>query len=355
MGNLTVDSSKGISVIIPVYNSEKYLKACLDSVVSQTCREMEIILVNDGSTDASPEICQHYAKADDRIRYISQENAGEAAARNTGLKAAAGAYLLFVDSDDLLAPGICHRICREMQDYDLMLMHYQNFRGVSGIPGSGAVPEGHREDLCRYSLEDWAHSLLGPEKTVPDGLNLNPVWAKAYRRQFVQENGIVFPADVVIGPDMLFNLQVYLKAPRVCCLPVNACFYRYNQASVVHRYNPDFQRRDRIFQEKLEEILRQAGLADGFQEELGYQRVNGLLQIFSSDLFHPHNPKPEKERRSAFLELVSREEYRKQIPEQRKRFGVGKGCVLHFAMNKQYFPVRSMYLVKDVIKRIRRK
>ena len=101
-----------VSVIIPVYNSASYLKKCLDSVLAQTMQELEIILVNDGSTDGSPAILEDYALRDARIRIISQENQGLSGARNTGIRAARGSFLTFLDSDDYLDP----RFCRTLYD-----------------------------------------------------------------------------------------------------------------------------------------------------------------------------------------------------------------------------------------------
>lgn len=89
-----------ITVIVPVYNVENYLRKCLDSIISQTYKNIEIVVVNDGSTDASGEICKEFAEIDHRITYIEQENAGLSAARNTGLENMSGDYVTFVDSDD---------------------------------------------------------------------------------------------------------------------------------------------------------------------------------------------------------------------------------------------------------------
>jgi len=94
-----------ISIIIPVYNSEKYLKECIDSILSQTFLDFELVLVNDGSTDSSGKICDEYALKDSRVRVFHKENGGVSAARNTGIKAAKGKYVTFVDADDKVKPS----------------------------------------------------------------------------------------------------------------------------------------------------------------------------------------------------------------------------------------------------------
>ena len=105
-----------LSVIIPIYNSEKYLEKCLESVVNQTFTDMEIILVNDGSTDHSLDICNSYQKKDTRIKVISKENGGLIRARKTGLSAAAGKRIGFVDSDDWIEPEMYEVLLRHMEE-----------------------------------------------------------------------------------------------------------------------------------------------------------------------------------------------------------------------------------------------
>ena len=93
------------SVIVPVYNVEKYLKECLDSILSQTFKDFELILVNDGSKDSSPAICDEYAEKDSRVKVIHKENGGQSTARNMGIEKATGEFAVFLDSDDLLSPN----------------------------------------------------------------------------------------------------------------------------------------------------------------------------------------------------------------------------------------------------------
>ena len=105
-----------VSIVVPVYNRHNYLAECLDSLMVQTYRNLEIILVDDGSTDDSLAICQSYAKKDARIKVIAQENAGVATARNTGVQAAIGQYLMFVDSDDYVAKNYCELAVNALQE-----------------------------------------------------------------------------------------------------------------------------------------------------------------------------------------------------------------------------------------------
>ena len=113
-----------ISVIIPVYNTEKYLKECVESVLAQTYHNLEILLINDGATDLSPQICESYAKQDARIKLIHKENGGLSDTRNTGIKQCSGDYVLFLDSDDYWDdPKMVEKLVDQMQQYPVDILN----------------------------------------------------------------------------------------------------------------------------------------------------------------------------------------------------------------------------------------
>ena len=115
-----------ISVIIPVYNTEKYLKECVESVLAQTYHNLEILLINDGATDLSPQICESYAKQDARIKLIQKENGGLSDTRNTGIKQCSGDYVLFLDSDDYWDdPKMVEKLVDQMQQYPLDILNFR--------------------------------------------------------------------------------------------------------------------------------------------------------------------------------------------------------------------------------------
>ena len=111
-----------VSVIVPVYNGEKYIEECMDSIVGQTLREIEIICVDDGSTDGSPEILERFRRQDKRVRLISQENAGAGAARNRGFKEAGGEYLSFLDADDFFEPDMLETAYRKAKEQKAQIL-----------------------------------------------------------------------------------------------------------------------------------------------------------------------------------------------------------------------------------------
>lgn len=341
-----MEKEKLVSVIVPVYNCEEFLHECLNSVVCQTYENLEIIIVDDGSTDDSLKICEDFAWRDSRIRILSQKNAGVAAARNHALSMANGELILFVDADDVIFPNICKIAVDSIRDYDVLMFGYVSGQTCSEV------------DLCRgtnpevmaldgYSTKDWVSSLLGSKKNVPLNANLNTVWGKLYRRSFLEDHQIRFTDGVIIGEDLLFNLSVLINYPQMCFFPDTGYFYRDNATSVVHRYSPKVRESYLCFLQEMTRILDERQLADTFREEVGYQMMYALLQMFSRDVFHQDNPKSEKSRKSDFLDLVSREEIQNLIPCQLKNFGLVKRWLLLCAKNKWYYPIKVMFLLKD--------
>ena len=217
-----------VSVIIPVYNSQQYLRKCVASVSNQTYRSLQIILVNDGSTDHSLEICEELAAEDSRIQIIDRKNGGVSSARNAGLTAAAGDFIIFVDSDDFVEPVMCSSLMNAAGrcQADLVL------HGVSCFDRSGKTVSFHipREEKL-FRLEDFSDSF---DQLFQD-LLIHPPFNKLYRRTLIRHH---FSEQLSLGEDLLFNLD-YLKGCRTI-LTVPACFYHYrvnaNENSLSSQY-----------------------------------------------------------------------------------------------------------------------
>lgn len=188
-----------ISVIIPVYNVASYLPQCLDSVLNQDYRELEVLLIDDGSTDASGSICDEYAARDSRITVIHQKNGGAAAAKNAGLRIASGEYLSFVDSDDFLEPNVYGFMVEALKNSGAAAVQF-SFRNVytnrfEEMPLEPGTLD-NETYLVRFT-KDWTCSLL---------------WNKLYRREIY--NGVFFEEGHKID-DEYFTYQGFLKPCQV--------------------------------------------------------------------------------------------------------------------------------------------
>lgn len=206
-----------ISVIVPVYNVAQYLPQCVDSILSQDYEDLEVILIDDGSTDASGEICDRYAAKDSRVRVIHQKNGGAAAAKNAGLRAASGDYLAFVDSDDYLEPGAYGFLMKTLSE-----------TGADTVQGSfREVYRNSAEELHiqEETLEGYAYLLR-----FPKDFSCALLWNKLYRRTIFE--GVFFEEGHKID-DEYFTYQGFLQPRKVVRLDRIVYNYRKRASSVM--------------------------------------------------------------------------------------------------------------------------
>ena len=223
-----------ITVIVPVYNVEPYLKACVDSILAQTYQNLEIVLVDDGSPDACPEICDKYARKDERIKVIHRANGGLSAARNSGLAEANGDLIYFVDSDDMIHPECIERLAEIMgrEDCDIVQCKILEFLDEDKIPYKLCEPELKRvgrHEMCRYLMFGGCES----SPTI--------VWNKLYKRELFNE--IRFPEGMVYE-DTATTYQLFWKSEKIVLTNQVLTFYRQQQGSITYstdkRYYEDF-------------------------------------------------------------------------------------------------------------------
>lgn len=206
--------STTVSIIVPVYNTEKYLKRCVDSLLIQSYHDIEILLINDGSTDSSPIICDEYVSKDSRVRVFHTQNGGVSTARNRGIQEAKGEWILFVDSDDFVEPNYVCAFLKNNPDHNSLIL--QNFRTVNenGVYTSGIYNE------------DNSTKLTTAQGIVRYGLFLNGfICGKLYNRGILIKNGIKFPLNISYKEDMIFLLKYLLHTESIEY--VNGCGYNY--------------------------------------------------------------------------------------------------------------------------------
>lgn len=241
------------SVIIPVYNSQRYLEKCIKSVLHEIEKVDEIILIENGSTDDSPDICNMYAQADSRISVIKLAAAGVAAARNEGIKAAKGEWITFVDSDDMLLDG-AFRPFGDIKHFgsDIIVADYSRDEGFSD--NHHALKEINPDIMAKGVLQfaKYKKKLL---KTVQiDDYSNWSVWAKFFRREFLLQNNIMFPERVRFSEDTAFCLQAYCAAEKIMCSRQKIYFYRPNDNSALKLKNKRLYENNKLLLIALEQI-----------------------------------------------------------------------------------------------------
>ena len=268
-----------VSVIIPVYNVEKYLRECLESVVNQTLKDIEIICVNDGSTDSSALILDEYARNDNRIKVYTQENQGQGAARNMALELAQGDYIAFVDSDDWLEVSAIEELYKFITEKGAEAVVF-DFVECSEQTGkkkfenfARKIKKHYHYDLLKKGCFSWQnlkrHCLL----------NLtDAAWHKIYSREFLIKNGIKF-GTCRFNEDDIFSHKVLFCASKIYYLDKYLYNYRARMNSSVNTLSNE---RFKIFKSigQSEKLIVDLGLAKLLTKELSEYKVRELVNAY---------------------------------------------------------------------------
>ncbi|MDE7068233.1 MAG: glycosyltransferase, partial [Schaedlerella arabinosiphila] len=218
---------KKVSVIIPMYNSEKYIRLCLCSVLGQTFRDMEILVVDDGSADRGPEICEEMRLADDRIRICRKENGGVSSARNLGIERAGGEYLFFLDSDDAVHPCLIEQMLRKAEEQKADMV-FCGYRKLDTEKMDGALEEGKKgcgrirqQTAEGEEAEEWFH--------IRHANALSGIGGKLLRRAAI--GPLRFDRSLVNGEDTMFLYQLIRGQVRCVYLQKDWYYYRLHPES----------------------------------------------------------------------------------------------------------------------------
>lgn len=272
-----------ISIIIPVYNVELYLKKCLNTIVRQTYPNLEIICVNDGSPDSSGEILSDFQEKDSRIKIINQKNQGLSMARNSGLDAATGDFIVFVDSDDWIELDTIEKCVELYNKYhmDIIMWSYIREYGHKSSPVYVIDESLHYwNELEVQSIFRRMVGLTGAELRYPQKIdNIVTAWGKMYQRKIIGDIRFVDTAEIGTE-DALFNIYVFAKAKSIVYIPALFSHYRKdNESSLTHRYKSNLADRWEKMYEYINVYLKKTFVADEFYEALTNRIACGFISL----------------------------------------------------------------------------
>lgn len=284
-----------ISVIVPVYNAKETLERCVESVLRQEVPELELVLVEDGSSDGSDALCDRLAAGEERIRVFHKENGGVSSARNLGIREATGKYVCFVDSDDRLREGALDKLLAEAElgNADLVMCGFTYYVEKTGEMVDSCPKErfcgGGSRYLAERFGEDFARELL------------NPPWNKLIRRRILTEQAICFPEDYAICEDMAFSIQVLAACERICVIPRALYLYDYKEAdNLVNRFHPNYYEALSYFRDCVERYFAKLGAKAELRTRMDAYFVGKSL-MFLHKIY----------RQSGYAETVKKEELRR--------------------------------------------
>jgi glycosyltransferase involved in cell wall biosynthesis len=309
-----------ISVIVPIYNGEKYLDRCLKSISIQTYTDFEVVLVNDGSTDGSREICENWTKQDERFCLYNNENHGVSYSRNFGIDKAIGEYILFIDCDDFIEKDTLQILQGATnQKYDLVIANYYQYHSQKEIGKNVEIPT--RE----YSKKEFLNSFWN----LYFSYIINQPWAKIYKTSIIKNEGIRFPIEYELGEDLIFNLQYIEKSSHFYTYNQYVYFYRETDGSLTSKYRENYLEIQLQINECIKQLLIRNDCYDQESQEQLNKNVCNILISSIQNLFLPTCKLSHKEVKKKLKEYLSRQEVEKikQVQYSEKRLQIFKKMI----------------------------
>lgn len=275
-----------ITVIIPVYNVEHYLERCLNSLLAQTFRDFEAILIDDGSSDGSGDICDAYLKRDGRFRVFHVDNGGVSRARNIALREAHGMWVTFVDSDDWIEQDMLERLydIAISGDYDIVMSNF-----IFDRQGCTTVTRSAPDLITKSKFPSYPLAVLVENCADADGVSVRveslcAAWGKLTSMQLIRNWGVYFAEDLQLNEDGLFHLSCFLRAKDVAI--VNQAYYHYciRSTSANMRYRPDIHGQNVVSKKEFDKISCNVSaiLRDDYASLAAYRRYLALHYLYLS-------------------------------------------------------------------------
>lgn len=262
-----------LSIIVPVYNVENFIKECIDSLIAQTIKSVEIIVVNDGSKDSSMDIVKEYNN--EKIKIVNKENGGLSSARNAGIKVAQGKYMAFVDSDDFISNNTAYE---DMVSY----LEKSNSDIIVGM-GSWYYNQNKIIPMNKYAFKD---NIISSEEYLITSIREHrifvPVWLNIIKSSILKDNNLYF-TEGILHEDEMFSTQLFLKAKKVIIYNENFYMYRQRQGSIMNsNKNKDKRLKDvQYICESLNNITKDIKNMELREEYMNYIAFLGLESIYS--------------------------------------------------------------------------
>lgn len=329
-----------ISIIIPVYNAEKFLEKCLNSLLNQTFKDIEFIMVDDGSTDNSVEICRDFCEKDVRFKFFTKENGGPMLARKYGLERASGNYIGFIDSDDWAEPEMFEEMLAALikNDADISCCSYKDIYPDNIVEIHSLFKDGV------YERKDIESVILPILFNVPKGDGdfnrpLSPTMCcKVYKKQILIDNLCYFNKKVSFGEDLLINASVILSAQRIVML-TSKCLYNYSrrEGTLSGKYIANLEEQTEELLESLRQIIKDKDGSvcfDSFHRDMFSFQIKLLRNAKLSD-------KSKKDKLADFKRILNSKYVKESLPYAKKNFCTFKGKIkyllIKFKMKRLLF------------------
>ena len=337
--------NKKISIIIPVYNAEKYLKCCLDSILNQSYKNLEIIIINDGSTDNSLKVIEEYKKNDNRIILISQKNQGVSKSRNNGLELATGDYIMFIDPDDWIELDTCELLSQKMnENYDVIIFNYiKEFKNGKSYNLKYDENYDFSQD-SRYNA--FMSNLIAPfiKNDMSNYYGLGYATTKIFKRNLAY--GLKFSMENIkaYNEDILFYLELFKKTRNIKYYNKYLYHYRIHGEATTFGYNPDFPMVNEITYQMLNQYSKKFK-NNLFLQAMYSRMIYNLIKEISNYIFSDKNEMTNKNKMKFLKEEVKKDSFKKSIHEIKL-----KGLNFHMFLYTLLLKLKMYHLLLFFIK-----
>ncbi|MFS0620666.1 glycosyltransferase family 2 protein [Priestia megaterium] len=297
-----------VSLIIPVYNAESHIAKCLDSILKQSYKNIEVVLINDGSTDNSAKICEEYVKKDQRVKFFEQKNSGPSSARNFGIEVSQGKYIQFIDSDDQVDSNFTKKLVSGMsKSVDLSICGYRTYDLDKG-------------NILTQDKTPWMDGILSKEEFINNfgvfykNSIINPPWNKLYVTQIIKTNKLKFDKNIKNGEDLLFNLE-YLELCRKISFSKDALYsyFRIDTNSLTKNFKSDFFENRQFLFSKIEQFLKKHNKYYLENKEIVQKLyTNNIISCFEN-IFHENSNLTKKNMKEEIYKIINNDLLRKKI------------------------------------------
>lgn len=309
-----------VSVVVPVYNVEKYIEECIESLLEQTLSDIEVILVNDGSQDKSGEICKKFSEQYSHIQLIEKENEGVSVARNEGIKSAKGEYITFVDADDYVDAFFCEKFYKAAKENtaDICVCDYK-FIGSEGVEkkssfsleGLNTIDEYKRDLILRTLYRGYGENIKNA--VVSAGVT----WGKFYRLDFIKKVGACFVPNLIRAQDTIFWLNLLTKTNKITYIDEALYIYRINNFSITSggKYIEDSANAFGKLLKEYEKFIKEEGLDSEFTQAYYGRVIEVIFWHIKHNYFNEKNKFTYKEKKRDFNDLLKSQPYIQAIRE----------------------------------------
>lgn len=303
-----------VSIVVPIYNSENYLKYCLETIINQTYSNLEILLINDGSVDNSLEICREYEQKDNRIKLFNIPNSGVSVARNIGIKNATGEFITFVDSDDWMElNAIEFGVDKAMKtNADVIIWSYfKNYPNkeeeLSLLPGGNKSFTNDKDLLFLKSI----YQFYGEDRLL-NAVSAGTTWGKFYKSNLIKDNNIKFKKELTRSQDVVFGLEAFNTAKLIKYYDIPLYHYRINNSSTCSgtRFIDDTKTPFNSLLDEMKSFSEQFKDKGKFEKVINARAVQVILWHLDHKYLHENYNRSFFEKRKQIITLINQQPYK---------------------------------------------